>query len=146
MDSNGTHQKRVIASPALDALPDWSPDSKQIAFASERSGKTDRKIYIANANGSNVHLLSGAVQRGRLATLPSWGVHPTGDSCTIEGTIHADRLTGTKGADVICGGGGNDVIFARDGKRDVIDGGPGRDTAYVDKGDVVRHVEKVLYR
>ena len=47
---------------------------------------------------------------------------------------------------MICGGGGNDVIFARDGKRDVIDGGPGRDTAYVDKGDVVRHVEKVLYR
>ena len=79
MDSNGSHQKRVISSPALDALPDWSPDSKQIAFASERSGKTDRKIYIANANGSNVHLLAGAVQRGRLATLPSWGVHPAGD-------------------------------------------------------------------
>ena len=38
------------------------------------------------------------------------------------------------------------MILARDGERDVIDGGPGRDTAYVDKGDVVRHVEKVLYR
>ena len=73
-------------------------------------------------------------------------MHPAGDACTIEGTVHADRLTGTKGADVICGGAGNDVIFARDGKRDVIDGGPGRDTAYADKRDVVRHVEKVLYR
>jgi Ca2+-binding RTX toxin-like protein len=81
-----------------------------------------------------------------MATLPSWGLHPAGDACTIEGTVHADRLTGTKGADVICGGGGIDVIFARDGKRDVIDGGPGRDTAYADKVDVVRHVEKVLYR
>src|SRR5262249_2081074 len=110
------------------------------------SGKTNRKIYIANANGSNVHLLAGPVQRGRQTTLPSWGVHPTGDPCTIEGTVHADRLSGTAGADVICGLGGNDVIFARDGKRDVIDGGPGRDTAYADKRDVVRHVEKVLYR
>src|SRR5262249_30220106 len=118
MSSNGSGQKRVISSPALDAVPDWSPDSKQIVFASERSGKTNRKIYIANANGSNVHLLAGPVQRGRQTTLPSWGVHPTGDPCTIEGTVHADRLSGTAGADVICGLGGNDVIFARDGKRD----------------------------
>ena len=50
-----------------------------------------------------------------LTTLPSWGVHPAGDPCTIEGTVHADRLVGTTGADVICGGGGNDVIFARGG-------------------------------
>jgi Tol biopolymer transport system component len=147
MSSNGSNQKRIIASPALDALPDWSPDSKQISFASDRSGKTERKIYIASANGSSVHLLAGAVQRGgRFASLPSWGVRPAGDSCTIEGTVHADRLTGTKAPDIICGGGGNDVIDARDGKRDVIDGGPGRDTVYADKRDVVRHVEKVLYR
>lgn len=146
MNANGSGQKRIIASPALDALPSWSPDSKQIAFASERSGKRNRKIYVANANGSNVHLLAGPASRGRLTTLPSWGVHPAGDLCTIEGTVHADRLTGIKAADVICGGGGNDVIFARDGKHDIVDGGAGRDTAYVDKGDIVRHVEKVLYR
>ena len=74
MNSNGTNQKRIIASPALDALPDWSPDSKQIAFASERSGKTNRKIYIANANGSNVHLL---VRRG--------SARPAGDAAVMGG-------------------------------------------------------------
>jgi hypothetical protein len=47
---------------------------------------------------------------------------------------------------VICGGGGNDVIFARWPGRDVIDGGPGSDTARVDHTDVIRHVERVLYR
>ena len=50
---------------------------------------------------------------------PSWGVHPAGDSCTIEGTVHADRLIGTKGADVICGGGGQrrDLRARRQARR-----------------------------
>jgi hypothetical protein len=36
----------------------------------------------------------------------------------------------------------NDTIWAWDGYRDYIDGGPGFDHAWVDKLDVVRRVER----
>jgi hypothetical protein len=63
---------------------------------------------------------------------------------TIVGTPKRDRLRGTRRADVICGGAGNDVLLARDGVRDRIDGGPGRDRAVVDRIDRVTSVERVL--
>jgi Ca2+-binding RTX toxin-like protein len=82
-----------------------------------------------------------------------------GSGCTILGTDGNDRIVGTSEPDVICARGGNDVIRggggddsiiggkgidtidggvgndqikARDGKRDVINGGPGRDVAWLD--------------
>jgi Ca2+-binding RTX toxin-like protein len=95
---------------------------------------------------------------------PSWGVRPSGDRCTIEGTINADVLTGTAGNDTICGGAGADVITggggndtllggvgndrirAKDKRRDVVDGGPGRDAGVIDrKLDRVRGLEIKIY-
>jgi len=69
-------------------------------------------------------------------------VTTTVSSCTVLGTVGNDHLT-ARGGDIVCGLDGNDVIRARNGKRDVIDGGPGSDTAVVDRIDVVRHVEHV---
>ena len=63
--------------------------------------------------------------------------------CSVLGTLGNDALRGRRGPDVICGLAGNDVIYARDGARDVIDGGPGVDTAYVDRFDLVQSVEHV---
>jgi Ca2+-binding RTX toxin-like protein len=146
MDANGASQEPLVTSPALDALPAWAPDGTRLAFVSERSGKDERKVYVVNANGTNVRLLAASSTRGRIATLPSWGARPAGDRCTIEGTIHSEKLVGTPHADVICGGGGNDTIFARGGGRDVVNGGPGRDVAHVDRGDRVSGVERKLYR
>jgi hypothetical protein len=89
-------------------------------------------------------------------------------SCTIKGTKRADNLRGTRGDDLICGGrgrdlvrgrGGNDQllgekgsdylaggsgddrIFAVDGRRDAVDGGPGVDLAAVDANDKTRRLE-----
>jgi Tol biopolymer transport system component len=39
-----------------DGSPSWSPDSKQIAYYSERDGKGD--LFIMNADGSNVQQLT----------------------------------------------------------------------------------------
>jgi Ca2+-binding RTX toxin-like protein len=78
--------------------------------------------------------------------------------CTIRGTNHHDVLRGTSGHDVICGlggddtiyagggdiviaGPGNDTVYAKDSKRDLIDGGSGRDGIRFDRIDLFKAVE-----
>jgi dipeptidyl aminopeptidase/acylaminoacyl peptidase len=53
MDADGTNQKR-LTDHGLD--PSWSPDDRQIAFASHRDGIF--QIYAMNADGSNVRRLT----------------------------------------------------------------------------------------
>jgi Ca2+-binding RTX toxin-like protein len=54
-------------------------------------------------------------------------------------------LTGGKGRDRLLGGSGSDRLLARDGVRDRVDGGPGRDTARVDaRRDQVKSVAVLL--
>ena len=48
-----------------------------------------------------------------------------------------------EGGDVILAGAGDDSVHARNAHRDVVDCGPGRDTAWVDRADVVRGCEIV---
>jgi Ca2+-binding RTX toxin-like protein len=56
-----------------------------------------------------------------------------------------DVLRGRLGRDRLRGGRGNDRLFARDGRRDRVNGGPARDEARIDTGlDRVRRVEKIL--
>ena len=62
---------------------------------------------------------------------------------TLSGGPGNDVISGGPGKDVISGGPGNDAIHARDGHRDVVDCGPGRDVAFVDPVDVVRGCERV---
>ncbi len=54
-----------------------------------------------------------------------------------------DLLVGGPGRDRLYGGPGNDTLRARDGLRDVVDCGPGRDTAIVDRIDRVSGCERV---
>ena len=50
------------------------------------------------------------------------------------------------GVDKFFGGRGNDRLSARDGKNEVVNGGPGFDQAWVDGNDVVQGVERVYRR
>jgi Ca2+-binding RTX toxin-like protein len=61
----------------------------------------------------------------------------------LRGNRGDDRLSGGSGQDRLRGGLGHDVIFARDGTRDLIGCGPGRDRAIVDHLDRVRGCEVV---
>jgi hypothetical protein len=66
-----------------------------------------------------------------------------GKDC-LSGKSGKDRLTGGKGKDKVNGGTGGDRIFARDGSRDVIRCGKGRDRVQADKRDRVgRSCEQV---
>lgn len=60
-----------------------------------------------------------------------------------KGTAHADRLHTSAEPTTINAGRGNDVVFARNGQPDVLDCGPGIDTAFVERRDVVRHCEHI---
>jgi Ca2+-binding RTX toxin-like protein len=75
-----------------------------------------------------------------------------GSGCDrLWGKIGYDTLVDESGScsgvrsfkDQLLGGSGNDTIRAQDGKKDIIGGGPGDDTAYVDPADTVTGVEDV---
>jgi Domain of unknown function DUF11/RTX calcium-binding nonapeptide repeat (4 copies) len=54
-----------------------------------------------------------------------------------------DLLVGGPGRDRLYGGPGSDTLRARDGVRDVVDCGPGRDTATVDRIDRLSGCERI---
>ena len=71
----------------------------------------------------------------------------------LYGQAGRDRLAGGAGADLLVGGGaddellggsGADLLSARDGIRERVNGGSGRDRARVDRSDRVRAVERRL--
>jgi Ca2+-binding RTX toxin-like protein len=55
----------------------------------------------------------------------------------LNGGYGPDRLNGGRGRDRLYGGPGADVLRARDGTRDVVSCGSGRDVAVVDRRDRV---------
>jgi hypothetical protein len=64
------------------------------------------------------------------------------------GSARADRLRGTRGDDVIKAGGGPDRIVLRNGGRDRLNCGPGKDTVVVKRRDrddrIKRNCERVI--
>jgi len=66
----------------------------------------------------------------------------TGDD-SLFGGLGNDFLSGGAGRDRLDGGPGADRLDARDGERDVVECGPGRDTVRADRSDVLRHCERV---
>ena len=62
----------------------------------------------------------------------------------LRGGAGRDRLVGGRGRDVFFAGPGNDTLVARDGRREWVAGGTGRDRARVDRIDS-RHSIEVLF-
>jgi Ca2+-binding RTX toxin-like protein len=62
----------------------------------------------------------------------------------IYGNSGRDRLDGNKGRDRLFGGSGNDRMNTASNRRrgDIVNGGPGRDFAKVNRGDRVKSVER----
>lgn len=128
-------------------------------FASARGSTVIAEARDPNP-GDNTAGLRAAVDASKpSARCPGF----PGEGHVIRGTAGNDRLVGTKGRDVICGlggddlligrggsdvllgGSGNDTLDARDGARDLVNGGPGHDRARIDpKLDRVVSVESRL--
>jgi len=71
-NSDGTDIRRITFNNAIDTSPAWSPNSREIAFTSDRGGTP--QIYIMDAEGSNVRRVSFG---GSYHDAPAWS--PTGD-------------------------------------------------------------------
>jgi Ca2+-binding RTX toxin-like protein len=69
-----------------------------------------------------------------------------GGNDALWGGAGNDQLDGGLGLDKLFGGPGNDTTRTRDGQRDVIDCGPGKDTAVADRKDVLRNCERISRR
>jgi len=67
-----------------------------------------------------------------------------GGNDRLYGFAGNDFIVGGPGKDKMYGGTGNDQLEARDGQRDIVDCGPGNDTATVDAVDQVTGCEHVL--
>jgi Tol biopolymer transport system component len=152
--ADGVGQRRLTNNAAEDITPSWMPDGRSILFGSNRGrGVYNGDLWVMKPDGSNQRRLIP------LAAKRAWN----GRRCTTSGTRAPDALVGTSRADVLCGlgsgdllagtggsdvidgGAGADLILARDRRKDVIQGGPGKDSARIDKGlDKVSGVEKLI--
>jgi dipeptidyl aminopeptidase/acylaminoacyl peptidase len=143
--------ERVVGEDAhAFSQPVWAPDGKRIVYASGREclrwglyvvtlGST-RQPRITNpcqfVGTRKNDVLTGSPFLDFLRGL-------SGDD-VLRGLGGRDHLYGATGRDRLEGGEGSDTIFARDGRRDVVDGGPGKDFAQVDRLDRVTGVEQLL--
>jgi Tol biopolymer transport system component len=68
MNADGTGQRELATRAGFCAMPAFSPDGKQIAFAKLEGG--DREIYVVNVDGTGLHRVAGAPKA--IDTFPSW--------------------------------------------------------------------------
>jgi dipeptidyl aminopeptidase/acylaminoacyl peptidase len=148
---DGSDELQITVGPN-DLAPAWSPDGRTIAY---QSGSREA-VVLTSPSGS------GDVVVGYGIGTPAW--QPVGSSgCTHPGTEANDIVIGGAGSDIVCGGGGDDhmqggpgadilrggdgadILDARDGSPDIVDGGPGVDRVWVDRGDRTIDVEDAIY-
>ena len=58
MERDGSGARPVVAHPASDEEPEWSPDGAQIAFDSSRNGNND--IFVVDASGADLKQLTNS--------------------------------------------------------------------------------------
>jgi TolB protein len=68
VNADGSHSRSLIASTADEQGAAWSPDGKAIAYGSSRGAQAGyKRIWLANTNGSDQHLLTN-----RVGERPAW--------------------------------------------------------------------------
>jgi Tol biopolymer transport system component len=127
----------VASKPVLEAVcwgpgwqamqPAWAPDGKRIDCGGDWQPRctvygTDRADRLIGTRGDDVICGLGGNDR----------IDGRGGDDVLLGGNGNDVLIGGAGKDRLFGGRGGDRLRARDGERDVVDGGPGHDGLRVD--------------
>jgi Ca2+-binding RTX toxin-like protein len=115
------------------------------AVSPQRSSSKSTVVPPANFVGtSGADALVGTAGNENLAGMGGPDViRGAGGNDVLRGGPGNDRMFGGLGRDILLGDPGSDRLTSRDGERDVLNGGPGFDEAWVDAKDVVRGVERV---
>ena len=105
MDADGSNITQLTYPPGsiIDIAPSWSPDGSKIAFHSTRgpvggSDATPFKIYVMDADGSNLTRLTEGVYRGedrQRDEAPSWS--PDGSKIVFRSCSYGGGATGFTG-------------------------------------------------
>jgi Tol biopolymer transport system component len=98
MNADGTNETRLtntseLYAKVLATSPDWSPDGKRIAYLrgiDVDSGRTDRDIYVINADSSNQSSLT-TVEQSTFA----WS--PDGEKIAFDGWTRSGDINGVPG-------------------------------------------------
>lgn len=99
-------------------------------------------VVISGGASAVQRALGVATDETIRGTTVSDDLRGTGGDDRIFGLAGDDMIAGGYGSDRLWGGPGNDLLLARDGERDVVVCGPGRDdVALVDEFDVVSGCE-----
>ena len=158
--ADGSSPARAVTSTfGLLRTPSWSRQGDEVAYTGSvglwlttLAGRTDRLFASTGAGGAMSPTQDIVAFAGPHPGCPghsairiyytNTSVPAVSGSCVIRGTSGNDVIDGTgAGGDVIVAGAGSDLVHARNGHRDTIDCGGGRDTAAVDRVDTVRHCE-----
>jgi Ca2+-binding RTX toxin-like protein len=122
--------------------PAWSADGAGIAFVANRAA-----IAVADPRTHALHWATKHCERVVNGGAPVYGT-PLPESIVATEPVPAvyggagdDRIRARFGGTFISGRNGNDVIDARNSARDIVDCGPGNDTAYLSHSDIARHCE-----
>src|SRR5215203_2199122 len=99
MNADGTNETRLTNTPEqyakiLATSPDWSPDGKRIAYLrgiDVDTGRTDRDIYVINADGSNPSSLTTV----EWSTTFAWS--PNGEKIAFDGWTRSGDINGPTG-------------------------------------------------
>jgi hypothetical protein len=140
--ADGSSAPRPFASvDTVSSDPSWIPDGTGLAYTAdgavwEKSLKgIATRLHVATDGGVSVSTRNGAVA--------FTGPHPGCADHTAILLDSAGRVSTLAGTCDIRGTAGNDVVQARNGQRDIVWCGPGRDTVYADKSDVLHGCEIV---
>ena len=102
MAADGSDQVNLTNHPARDVLAEMSPDGRQIAYASDRTG--DREIWMMNADGSDPVRLTESPGDDSNPTWSSDGGHLLFTSDREPRGIWAMEADGSNPAPVVAGG------------------------------------------
>jgi hypothetical protein len=152
----------LVVSPTLGGFLHWqilpfNPEGKQPTYGAGHATLLHFAAVGACANAvtatAGVGLLRGSKYGDKLNGLAADETIEggDGDDClfgglgddTLRGGPGDDELVGDRGDDRLLGGAGNDTLDARDGQADLVDCGPGVDSANVDAVDDVVACENV---